>query len=68
MEKLMNVENEWNGIDVSKEEDAVRIIKVEEVQCAMNQTKIGETSGPSEIALEMFKVGVDKYFKSLTNI
>ena len=69
MEKLMNVENEWSdGIDASKVEGAVRRIAVEEVRCAMNRMKIGKASGPSGVALEMFKAGSDKCLKSLTNI
>ena len=69
MEKLMNVESEWSdGIDASKVESAVRRIKVEEVQCAMNRMKIGKTSGPSGVAIELFKDGEDKSLKSLTNI
>ena len=51
MEKLMNVENEWSdSIDDSKLEGAVRI-EVEEVQCAMNQMKIGKASGSHYLGL-----------------
>ena len=52
MEKLMNVENEWSdSIDDSKVEGAVRRIEVEEVQCAMNQMKIGKASGSHYLGL-----------------
>ena len=34
----------------------------------MNRMKIGKASGPSGVALEMFKAGKDKCLKSLTNI
>ena len=69
MEKLMNAENEWSdSIDVSKVEGAVRRIDVEKVQCAMNQMKIGKASGPSGVAIKMFKAGGDKCLKFLTNI
>ena len=69
MEKLMNVENEWSdSIDASKVERAVRRIEIEEVRCAMNRMKIGKASGPSRVAVEMFKAGGDKCLKSLTNI
>ena len=65
----MNVENEWSdSIDASKVEGAVRRIEVEEVRCAMNQMKIGKASGPSGVAVEMFKAGGDKCLKSSTNI
>ena len=58
MEKLMNVENEWSGsIDASRVEGAVRRIEIEEVWLAMNRMKIGKASGPSEVALKMFKAG-----------
>ena len=69
MNKLINVENEWgDSIDVSKVEGARRRIELEEVQCAMKRIKIRRASGPSGVALEMFKVGGDKCLISLTNI
>ena len=65
----MNVENEWSdSIDASKVEGAVRRIEAEEVRCAMNRMKLRKASGPSAVALEMFKAGRDKCLKSLTNI
>ena len=58
MEKLMNVEDEYsNSIDATKVEGAVRRIEVKEIQCAMNQMKIGKASRSSGVALEMFKAG-----------
>ena len=39
---------------------AVRIIEVEEVQCAMNHLKIGKASGPFVVAIELFKGGGHK--------
>ena len=58
MEELMNVEDEWSdSINASKVEGAVRRIEVEEVLCAMNHMKIGKASGPSAVAMELFKVG-----------
>ena len=64
----MNVENEWSdSIDASKVEGGSRRTEVEEVQCAMNHMKIGKTSGPSGVAIELFKDGGDKCLKSLTN-
>ena len=57
MEKLMNIENQWSdSIDTSELESAVRRTEVEEVQCAMNHIKIGKASGPSGVAIELFKV------------
>ena len=55
----MNVENEWSdSIDASKVEGAVRS-EVEEVRCAMNSMKIGNASGPSGVAIGLFKAGGD---------
>ena len=34
----------------------------------MNRMKIGKASGPSCIAIELFKAGGDKCLKSLTNV
>ena len=69
MEKLRNVKNDCSdSIDANKVEDAVRIIEVEEVQCATNRMKIGKTSGSSGVAIELFKTGGDKCLKSLTKI
>ena len=69
MEKLINVDNEWSdSIDACKVEGAVRRIEVEEVRCAMNRMKIGKASGPSGVALEMFRAGGDNCLKSLINI
>ena len=69
MEKSVNVENEWSdSIDASKVEGAVRRTEVEEVWCAMNRMKIGKASGPSGVAIDLFKAGGDKCLKSLTDI
>ena len=69
MEKSMNVENGWSdSIDASKVEGAVRRTEVEEVRCAINCMKIGKASGPSRVAIELFKAGGDKFLISLTNI
>ena len=57
-----------DGIDAIKVETAVRRTDVEDVQCAMNQMKIGKAKGHSWIVLEMFKAGGDKCLKSLANI
>ena len=37
------------------------------VRCEMNRIKIGKASGPSGVALEMFKAGGDKCLKYLNN-
>ena len=33
----------------------------------MNRMKIGKASGPSGVAIELFKASADKYLKSLAN-
>ena len=58
MEKLMNVENEWSdSVDAGKIEDAVRRIEVKKVRCAVNRMKTARASGPSGVAIELFKAG-----------
>ena len=56
-----------DNIDASKVEAAVRRIEVEEMRCVMNRMKIWKASGPSGVAIELFKDGGDKCLKSLTN-
>ena len=69
MDKLMKIETEWSDIiDASKAEGALRRIEVEEVRCAMNLMKIRKVSGPSGVAIELFKADGGKCLKSLTNI
>ena len=51
---------------VRRIEGAVRRIAVEEAQCLMNRMKIERASGPSGVAIELFKAG-GKCLKSLTN-
>ena len=65
---MLNMNRVMNSTDASKVESAVRRFEVEELRCAMNQMKIRKASGPSGVALEMFKAGGDKCLRSLTNI
>ena len=46
----------------------MRGIQAEDVRYAMYCMKIGKATGPSGVAIELFKAGGDKCFKSLTNI
>ena len=56
MKNLMNVENEWSdSIGASKVEGLVKRIEIEEVQCAMIAMKIGKASGPTGVAVGLFK-------------
>ena len=69
MEKLINIENELSdNIDASKVEGAVMGIEVDKVRCAMNRINIRKASGPSRVAIEMFRTSGDKCLKSLRNV
>ena len=46
----------------------MRTTVVEEVWCAMNRMRIKKASGPSEIALKLFRAGGDNCLKYFTNI
>ena len=50
MEKIMNVENEW---DQMVEVDMVEGVTDEEVMEAMNKMKLGNAAGPSEVNMNM---------------
>ena len=67
MEKIMNVENEWDQMakaDMVK--GPVEEVTYEEVMEAMNKIKLGKAAGPSEVNMDMimasgkFGVGVLK--------
>ena len=69
MEKIMNVENEWDQmIEVDMVEGPVEGVTDEEVMEAMNKMKLGKAAGPSEVNMDMilasgtFRVGVTKKF------
>ena len=52
----MNVENEWSdSIGASKVDGLVKRIEIEEVQCAMIAMEIGKASGPTGVAVGLFK-------------
>ena len=46
----------------------MRRIDVEEVRCSMNHMKVGKASGPSGVAIELFKAVANKWLKSFTNM
>ena len=67
MEKIMNVENEWDQMaEADMVEGPVQEVTYEEVIKAMNKMKFGKAAGPSEINMDMimasgkFGVGVLK--------
>ena len=67
MEKIMNVENEWDQmVEVDMVEGSVEGVTDEEVMEAMNKMKLGKAAGPSEVNMDViiasgtFGVGVMK--------
>ena len=67
MEKIMNVENEWDQVaEADMVEGPVEEVTYEEVIKAMNKMKLGKAAGPSEVNMDMimasgkFGVGVLK--------
>ena len=67
MEKIMNVENEWDHmVEADMVEEPVEEVTYEEVIKAMNNMKLGKAAGPSEVNMDMimasgkFGVGVLK--------
>ena len=67
MEKIMNVENEWDQMaKADMVEGPVEEVTYEEVIKAMNKMKLGKAAGPSEVNMDMimacgkFGVGVRK--------
>ena len=65
MEKIMNVENEWDQmVEADWVEGPVTEVTDEEVMKAMNKMKLGKAAGPSEVNMDMiiasgkFGVGV----------
>ena len=54
MEKIMNVENEWDQMaEADMVEGPVEEVTYEEVIKAMNKMKLGKTAGPSEVNMDM---------------
>ena len=54
-ERLMNIENEWNGeVDYVPAEGPWEKVTEKEVWEALKRMKKGKSSGPSEVSCEMF--------------
>ena len=67
MEKIMNVENDWDQmVEADVVKGAVEGVTDEEVMEAMNKMKLGKAAGPSKVNMDMiiacgkFGVGVIK--------
>lgn len=69
MEKLLNVENNWDG-DVNCEmiEGPCCLITHEEVKKAINGTKIKKAAGPSGVVTEMLQAAGNTGVEWITNI
>ena len=56
MEKLLNVENDWDGkVDCPEVTGPRCLISEEEVAVAINGLKIGKAAGPTGVVSEMMK-------------
>ena len=56
MEKLLNVENEWDGeVDCPEVMGPCCLISEEEVAAAIKGLKIGKAAGPTGVVSEMMK-------------
>ena len=54
MEKILNVENEWDQMaEADMVEGPVEGVTYEEVMKAMNKMKMGKAAGPSEVNMDM---------------
>ena len=65
MEKILNVENEWDQMaEADMVEEPVEGVTYEEVMKAMNKMNLGKAAGPSEVNKDMTmasgKFGVKK--------
>ena len=69
MEKLLNVENDWDRIlEADIVEGPCELISEREVEEAIRSMKVGKAAGPSEILVEMLKAAVNKCVKIMTKI
>ena len=54
MEKILNVENEWNQMaEADMVEGSVEGVTYEEVMKALNKFKLVKAAGPSEVNMDM---------------
>jgi len=69
MEKLLNVENEWDGDVVADMVDGQPDrISEREVREAINESKTGKASGPTEVVVEMIRAAGEQGVKWMTDI
>ena len=69
MEKLLNVENDWDRIlEADIVEGPCELISEREVEEAIRSMKVEKAAGPSEIVVEMLKAAGSKGVKIMTKI
>ena len=69
MEKLLNIENDWDRIlEADIVEGPCELIIEREVEEAIRNMKVGKAAGPSEIVVEMLKAAGNKGVKIMTKI
>ena len=69
IEKLLNVENDWDRIlEADIIEGPCELISEREIEEAVRNIKVGKAAGPSEIVVEMLKATGNKGVKIMTKI
>ena len=69
MEKLLNVENEWDGkVDADRIEGPQQAITKVEVRKAIKKMRTGKAGGPSGIVLDMLKGGGETVIEEYTDL
>ena len=72
MDKLLNVENDWDGeVDCPEAMGPCCLISEEEVAAAINGLKMGKSAGPTGVVSEMIKAAggfVSRWMTDLINI
>ena len=69
MERLLNVENDWNGVlEGDRVEGPCELISEREVEEAIRDMKAGKAGGPSEVVGEMLKAAGRKGVRMMTEL
>ena len=65
MERLLNIENDWDGVLGDKVEGPCELIDEKEVEEAIKVMKAGKAGGPTEVVGEMLKAAGKKRIKKV---